>query len=73
VSQLKNLKEIIFFLNGDEAGREWTKKHTETVSQLMPPLKIGTVNTPNDEDTISLVQGHEAEILPQLQFGRYFI
>jgi len=61
---LKNLKENIFFFNGDEAGREWIKKHTETVSQLMPHLKISTVNTP--EDLNSLVQGHEAEILTHL-------
>lgn len=66
VSQLKNLKEIIFFLNGDEAGREWTKKHTETVSQLMPHIKISIVNTPDDEDINSLVQGHEAAILQHL-------
>ena len=73
IQNLPRPKEIIFVLNGDEVGREWTKKQTETMSQLMPPLKISTVNTPDDEDIISLEQGHEAEILSQLQFGRYFI
>lgn len=66
VSQLKNLKEIIFFLNGDEAGREWTKKHSETLHQLLPNIIISQVNTPDEEDINSLIQGHEAEILTHL-------
>jgi DNA primase len=66
IQELKNLKEIIFFLNGDEAGREWTKKHSETINQLLPNLKISTVNTPDEEDINSLIQGHEAEILIHL-------
>lgn len=66
VSQLKNLKEIIFFLNGDEAGREWAKKHSETLHRLLPHVKISTVNTAEGEDINSLIQGHEAEILQHL-------
>jgi DNA primase len=66
VSQLKNLKEIIFFLNGDEAGREWTKKHSETLHQFLPNITISQLNTPDEEDINSLIQGHEAEILTHL-------
>jgi DNA primase len=66
IQELKNLKEIIFFLNGDEAGREWTKRHSETLHQLLPNLTISTVATPDEEDINSLVQGHEAEILQHL-------
>ena len=66
IQEVKNLKEIIFFLNGDEAGREWTKKHSETLHQLLPNLIISTVATPDEEDINSLVQGHEAEILTHL-------
>jgi DNA primase len=66
IQELKNLKEIIFFLNGDEAGREWTKKHSETLHQLLPNVAISTVATPDEEDINSLVQGHEAEILTHL-------
>ena len=40
---LLNLKEIIMFLNGDEAGREWTKKHSETLHQLLPNTTISQV------------------------------
>lgn len=66
IQSLPDLKEIIFFLNGDEAGREWTKKHSETLHELLPQIKISTVNTPDEEDINSLVQGHEAEILQHL-------
>ncbi|CAG0988595.1 DNA primase [Methanosarcinales archaeon] len=66
IQDLPKLKEIIFFLNGDEAGREWTKKHSETLHQLLPNITISTVATPDDEDINSLIQGHEAEILTHL-------
>jgi len=66
IQNLPRPKEIIFVLNGDEVGRGWTKKQTETMSQLMPHIKISTVNTPDEEDINSLVQGHEAEILTHL-------
>lgn len=66
LQSLPKLKEIIFFLNGDEAGREWTTKHSETLHELLPHITITTVNTPEEEDINSLVQGHEAEILQHL-------
>jgi DNA primase len=66
IQGLPNLKEVIIFLNGDEAGREWTKKHSETLHQLLPNLTISTVATPDEEDINSLIQGHEAEILQHL-------
>ena len=66
IQNLPKLKEIIFFLNGDEAGREWSKKHSETLHQLLPNVEISTVATPDEEDINSLIQGHEAEILTHL-------
>lgn len=66
LQSLPQLKEIIFFLNGDEAGREWTNRHSDTLHELLPQITISTVNVPDDEDINSLVQGHEAEILQHL-------
>lgn len=66
LQHLPKLKEIIMFLNGDEAGREWTSKHSEALHQLLPNITISTVNTPDDEDVNSLIQGHEPEILQHL-------
>lgn len=63
---LPKLKEVIMFLNGDEAGRIWTQTHANTIHELLPQIKISTVNTPDDEDINSLIQGHEAEILQHL-------
>lgn len=63
---LPKLKEIIFFLNGDEAGREWTSKHSETLHELLPQIKITAVNTPDEEDINSLIISHEPEILTHL-------
>lgn len=73
VSQLQNLKEIIFFLNGDQAGREWTQKHADTLHQLLPQITISTVNTPDQEDVNSLIQGHEPEILTHLIHERQIL
>ncbi len=66
LQSLPHLKEIILFLNGDKAGREWTKKHSETLRQLLPNIIISQVNTPDEEDVNSLIQGHDAEILQHL-------
>lgn len=66
LQSLPKLKEIIMFLNGDEAGREWTQKHSETLHELLPNVIISTVATPDEEDINSLIQGHEAEILQHL-------
>lgn len=66
LQSLPKLKEIIFFLNGDEAGRTWTQTHANTLHELLPQIKITAVNTPDEEDVNSLIQGHEAEILTHL-------
>lgn len=63
---LPQLKEIIFFLNGDEAGREATTKHSKTLHELLPKVIISQVNAPDEEDVNSLVQSHEPEILNHL-------
>jgi len=66
LQSLPKLKEIIFFLNGDEAGRTWTQTHAGTLHELLPKIKITTVNTPDEEDINSLIISHEPEILTHL-------
>jgi DNA primase len=66
IQNLPKLKEIIFFLNGDEAGRTWTQTHAGTLHELLPQIKISTVNTPDEEDINSLIISHEPEILTHL-------
>ena len=66
LQRLPNLKEIIMFLNGDAAGREWTSKHAATLHELLPQITISTVHTPDEEDVNSLIVSHEPEILQHL-------
>lgn len=66
IKELKQLEEIIIFFDGDEAGREGSKRIADKLHQLKPELKISQVNTPESEDINSLVQSHESGILAHL-------
>jgi DNA primase len=74
IKALVELEEIIFFLDGDEAGRKSTQKHAATLKALLlprqssgqAPIKISSVNTPEGEDINSLLESHEPAILTHL-------
>lgn len=67
VKKLKNLKEIIFFFDGDDAGQTASKKHAQTLKQLpAADCRLSTVPTPENEDINSLLDGHEQEIFTHL-------
>jgi DNA primase catalytic core len=66
VSQLKQLEEVVFFFDGDNAGNEAINKYSEVIREIHPTIKITKVNTPENEDINSLVQGHSEEILLHL-------
>jgi DNA primase len=66
IKQIKELDEIILFLDGDEAGRMATELHSHTLKTLLPNTKISKVDCPEGEDINSLLQGHKAEILLHL-------
>jgi DNA primase catalytic core len=59
-------KEIIFFFDGDKAGTEAIKKYQEEFTKELPGIKLSSVETPENEDINSLLQGHEPEILSHL-------
>ena len=59
---LKDLKEVIFFFDGDEAGRNGQ----ETIAKMLKNIKTTFVETPENEDINSLLQSHEPEILTHL-------
>ena len=61
-----DLEEIIFFLDGDTAGRLSTEKYAKDLHQLFPNLVISEVQTLANEDPNSLIQSHETEILEHL-------
>ena len=66
IQSCKELEEIIFFLDGDEAGGTATAKYTRKLSKLLPQVKISKVETPQGEDPNSLTISHEPEILNHL-------
>jgi len=70
ISDLKELKEIILFMDGDQAGREAIKKHSETLHSLKPHIKISYVETPDGHDINSLYTSHEKEIFTHLLESR---
>jgi DNA primase len=66
IKELKELNEIIFFLNGDEPGVKAVQKYAPMLQSEMPNLKITNVEVPQNEDINSLLNGHSEEILTHL-------
>jgi DNA primase len=63
VSQLKDLQEVIFFLNGDAPGKEAVKKYASLFRDLLPEVRLSNAEPPENEDVNSLLQGHNPQIL----------
>jgi DNA primase len=66
IKGLENLEEIIFFFDGDNPGREAVKKYQGEFLNEFPGIKLSTVETPENEDINSLLQGHEPNIFTHL-------
>ena len=64
---LPQLEEIILMLNADDAGAAATAKHTVTLKQLLPEIKISKVTLPAGEDINSVLCTHDdASVLQNL-------
>ncbi len=66
IKQLPELQEIIFFFDGDKAGKDAVVKTGHALSQQFPNCKISTIETPDNEDINSLLDGHEPDIFNHL-------
>jgi DNA primase len=66
ISQLKQLKEIVFFFDGDAAGEQAVSKYSKVLQNKLPRIKISKVQTPEGEDINSLIHGHESIVLNHL-------
>ncbi len=66
ISRLTNLEEVIFFMDGDDAGRKAISKYSKEIHKLCPKITISVVNTPENEDPNSLLQSHDEEVLSHL-------
>jgi len=72
ITILTNLKEIVFFFDGDESGRAAIKKHFETFKKLLPQTKLSHVNTPDNEDINSLYVNYDEKAIKRLIDERFF-
>lgn len=70
IAELKELKEVILFFDGDEAGNKAEKEIAGELKQINDKLIITAVDTPENEDINSLAQGHEPEIFTHLLDNR---
>jgi DNA primase len=66
IKGLSQLKEIILFFDGDEAGKEAIKRNAEILQELRPEIKLTYIETPEGEDINSLAQSHEPTIFKHL-------
>ena len=66
IAELKELQEIIFFLNGDQAGNKAVEKYAPMLKADYPSVTISNVQVPENEDVNSLLQGHSGDILNHL-------
>ena len=66
IMQHTDLQEVIFFMDGDQAGLEAVDKHSKQLAGLSRNLIISKVETPEGEDINSLHVGHDAEIFSYL-------
>ena len=58
---LPDLEEIIFMLDGDEAGRKAVEHHAKTLKELCPKVQLTCVALPEGEDVNSMYVGHQEE------------
>ena len=70
IKNLKQLEEIVFWFDGDEAGRSATDKYKAILSPELPGIKLSRVLTPDNEDVNSLLDGHSSEVLTSLLENR---
>jgi DNA primase (bacterial type) len=66
IKEMKQLEEIIFFLNGDEAGKSAVNKYAAMLKGEYEKVKISNVEVPENEDVNSLLQGHSGDVLVHL-------
>jgi len=66
VKELDELAEVVIFFDGDKPGKEGAEKLAKAVLSTKPQVKVRIVETPEDQDVNSLIEGHEREILLHL-------
>lgn len=66
IKELKQLKEIIFAFDNDEAGNKAAAKYASEFKTLFPHIAISKINLPENEDINSVAVAHTADIFTHL-------
>jgi len=66
IKELTNLKEIIFAFDSDDAGNKAAEKYAKQLKELLPEIRISTLDLPENEDINSLAQSHQQEVFIHL-------
>lgn len=66
IKSLQDLKEVTLFFDGDTPGIKGAEKLAKTLFDANNNLIINIVQTPQNEDINSLLEGHSPKILTQL-------
>lgn len=70
IKNLKELEEIIFFFDGDNAGRAAVNKYAPLLKNELQKITITNIEPPEGEDINSLLVAHTPDILPHLLQSR---
>lgn len=66
IKDLKELEEIIFFFDGDDAGKKAVEKYTAQLKELMPLVVISNVQTLENEDVNSIFCKYDVDVIVKL-------
>lgn len=70
IKELEELEEIIFFFDGDNAGRAAVNKYAPLLKNELPKVTVTNVEPPEGEDINSLLITHTPDVLLHLLQSR---
>jgi DNA primase len=73
ISELKELTEVIFAFDNDDAGNEAVNKYSKELKELLPGVQFSKVSLPKDEDINGFYVAHNAEALQFIINERKFL
>ena len=73
IKELRQLKEIIFAFDNDEAGRKATAKYALLLKELLPEVAFSKLELPEGEDVNSVGIAHQSGIFSHLLEKRSFL
>lgn len=73
IKELKQLNEIIFAFDNDEAGNKAVVKYSSELNALLPKVSISKIELPENEDINSTYLAHQSDVFTHLINERLFL